>query len=164
MKKRITPKARTENLVVQELDGEVLIYDLNIGKAFCLNESSALVWQACNGSNDVSEISDLLGKHLNSTVDDDFVWLALDQLKKENLIENKEEVVVDFNGMSRRDVIRKVGLASVAALPFVSSLVTPPVSHAQSLACNQRNCTADVTCTAVGCGTCNMASGKCRNP
>ena len=50
MKKRIAPKARKENLVVQESNGEVLIYDLDTNKAFCLNETSALVWQACDGN------------------------------------------------------------------------------------------------------------------
>ncbi len=64
MKNHIVPKARKENLVVQELDGEVLIYDLNTNKAFCLNEASALVWQACDGNKDVSEIRKSLGKQL----------------------------------------------------------------------------------------------------
>ncbi len=75
MKKNIIPKARRENLVVQELNGEVLIYDLDTNKAFCLNESSALVWQACDGSKDVSEIRNSLGKQLNSSINDDFVGL-----------------------------------------------------------------------------------------
>ncbi len=34
MKKHVAPKAREENLVVQEFDGEVLIYDLNTNKAW----------------------------------------------------------------------------------------------------------------------------------
>ncbi len=143
MKNHIVPKARKENLVVQELDGEVLIYDLNTNKAFCLNEASALVWQACDGNKDVSEIRKSLGRQLNSPVNDDFVWLALDQLKKENLIENKDEIVADFNGMSRREVIRKVGFASVVALPLISSLVAPPAISAQSApirsACSTNN-------------------------
>ena len=166
MKNHIVPKARKENLVVQELDGEVLIYDLDTNKAFCLNEASALVWQACDGNKDVSEIRNSLGKQLKSPVNDDFVWLALDQLKKENLIENKDEVVVDFNGMSRREVIRKVGIASVVALPIISSLVAPPAISAQSAGactvttnkpagcpCNSNNECASGNCGAPGQGT-----------
>jgi hypothetical protein len=160
MKKNIAPKARKENLVVQELGGEVLIYDLDTNKAFCLNEASALVWQACDGNKDVSEIRSLLGKQLNSTVNDDFVWLALDQLKKENLIENKDEVAVDFNGMSRRDVIKKVGLASVIALPVVASLVAPKAAMAAST-CGQP-CSGGTN----GCGagnTCPDCAGTANN-
>ncbi|HZH35571.1 MAG TPA: hypothetical protein VEX64_12070 [Pyrinomonadaceae bacterium] len=37
------PKARENDLVVQELKDEVLIYDLKINKAYCLNETSAAI-------------------------------------------------------------------------------------------------------------------------
>lgn len=37
------PKGRTNDIIVQELDGEVLIYNLKDNKAFCLNETSSLV-------------------------------------------------------------------------------------------------------------------------
>ena len=30
--------------------------------------------------------------------------------------------------------------------------------------CTDISCTADITCTTLGCGTCNQATGKCRNP
>jgi hypothetical protein len=153
MKNHIVPKARKENLVVQELDGEVLIYDLDKNKAFCLNEASALVWQACDGNKDVSEIRNSLGKQLNSPVNDDFVWLALDQLKKENLIENKDEIAADFNGMSRRSVIKKVGLAVVVALPLVTSLVAPTAAAAQSLVACGAACTDSNQCPDI-CKNC----------
>ena len=164
MKNHIVPKARKENLVVQELDGEVLIYDLNTNKAFCLNEASALVWQACDGNKDVSEIRKSLGKQLNSTVNDDFVWLALDQLKKENLIESEGEISTPFDGLSRREIIRKVGLATLVALPIVSSLVAPMAVHAASVCASGScrcpnatpatgNCAGSTTPTTVNCNT-----------
>lgn len=160
MKKNVAPKARRENLVVQDLNGEVLIYDLDTNKAFCLNETSALIWQACDGNKDVSEIRNSLGKQLGSVVNDDFVWLALDQLKKENLIENKDEVAVDFNGMSRREVIKKVGLGTMIALPIVASLTAPMAIHAAS------TCTGACTCSngsATSCSStaCNSAITGC---
>ncbi len=71
------PQGRQDNLVVQELNGEVLIYDLKVNKAFCLNDTSAQVWQACDGTKSVTEISQLISKEQNSLVDEDFVWLAL---------------------------------------------------------------------------------------
>jgi hypothetical protein len=30
--------------------------------------------------------------------------------------------------------------------------------------CTAVACASDVTCTALGCGTCNMGQGKCKNP
>jgi hypothetical protein len=51
------PQGRQDNLVVQELNGEVLIYDLKVNKAFCLNDTSAQVWQACDGQNRLPKLA-----------------------------------------------------------------------------------------------------------
>ena len=85
MKKDIKPLSRKDEIVVQELNGEVLIYDLRTNKALCLNETSSLVWEACDGNTSVSEISRSISRKLNAPANDDLVWLALDQLKKEKL-------------------------------------------------------------------------------
>jgi hypothetical protein len=161
MKNDFTPKSRKENLVVQELEGEVLIYDLEKNKAFCLNQTSALVWQSCDGSHTIAEISDAVGKQLNSQVNEDFVWLALDQLSKENLIENKTEVENKFTGMSRREAVRKVGLASLVALPVIASLSTPV--YAQGTCVLGGTCTCTGTNTGAG-NTCTPAAGSTCNP
>jgi len=155
--------ARKEGLVIQEMPDEVLVFDLETNKAHCLNETAAFVWKACDGKNSVADITKLFGNQSGTTVPEDLVWLALDQLKKENLIENTDEIVVDYNGMSRREVIRKVGLASVVALPLISSLVAPPAASAQSTTCNPNG---TGTNQASGCpcnGNGNCASGlDCR--
>jgi hypothetical protein len=169
MNEDFTPKSRKENLVIQELEGEILIYDLEKNKALCLNETSALVWQSCDGSRTIASISDVIGKQLNSQVNEDLVWLALDQLSKENLIENKDEVKSKFAGMSRREAVRKVGLASLIALPVIAA-ITAPVA-AQSASCTNNppgtpGClpNGNVGCTSPQqCCSCNCAvmSGNC---
>ncbi len=126
------PLGKRNNVVVQELDGEVLIYDLTENKAFCLNETSALVWQACDGERNVSEISRFVSEKLNSPANEDLIWFALDQLKKEKLIANEEVVTDYFAGLSRREVIKKVGLGTMIALPMVASMVAPLAVQAQS--------------------------------
>ena len=50
------PMARQNGLVVQEMPDEVLVYDLDTNKAHCLNNSAALVWRACDGTNSVADI------------------------------------------------------------------------------------------------------------
>lgn len=132
MKQNIQPTARQKNLVVQDFENEVLIYDLGSNKAFCLNQTSALVWQFSNGRNSVADIADLMSKKMKILVSEEVVWLALDQLKKDNLLENYEEFDINFNGLTRRQVIKKVGLASMIALPLVSSVVAPSAAMAQS--------------------------------
>lgn len=161
MKNNFKPVPRKENVVIQELGGEVLIYDLKTNKAHCLNETSALVWQACDGDRNVSDITKQVSEKLNAPATDDLVWLALDQFKKDELIVNGSEINGFFGGMSRREVIRNVGLASVIALPLVSSLVAPKAASAASVApaaCN----TADAGDTFIG-GTCpqNCAGAAC---
>lgn len=140
MKKETAPQSRKENLVVQEIDGEILIYDLQNDKAFCLNSTSALVWQACDGNRNIKEISDFVSQKLNSPTNDDLIWLALEQLKKEKLIDKSTEPDGRFAGLSRRDVIKKIGLASAVALPVVASMVAPLAAHAAS-GCPTAACT-----------------------
>jgi hypothetical protein len=177
------PAIRRNNLVIQDLKSETLIYDLDANKAFCLNETSALVWQLSDGSKSVSEISREIGKKLNQPANEDLVWLALDQLKKEGLMEENQEVESPFVGMSRREVIRKVGLGTMIALPIVTGLVAPTAAMAQSagvaVACscpngqvanatsctNSPECGGGQTCTGVNCNAggnnCGTLNGTC---
>lgn len=152
MKKNNIPKARKDGLVIQELDGETLIYDLDTNRAVCLNQTSTLIWQNCDGTKTVSEISAFLANELNNPANEDLIWLALDQLKKENLIENSKELETKFEGVSRREVIRKIGLGTMVALPIVTGLIAPMAVHAQS-ACG--------TVTACSCNGDNPAGTRC---
>jgi len=126
------PQNRKDDIVVLELDGEVLLYDQKTNKAFNLNKTSSLIWELCDGKHSLSEISRLLGEKLNAPVDEGLVWLALEQMRQESLIENEVVLPESLVGLSRRQAIRKVGLAAVITLPFISSLVAPTALHAQS--------------------------------
>jgi hypothetical protein len=178
---RTNPKSRETELVVQELKGELLIYDLNNNKAFCLNETSAIIWNLCDGQSTVTDITKQAGKKLKQAVTDDLVWLALDQFKKDNLLDSNQEIEIKFDELSRREVIRKVGFASLVALPVIASLVAPTAAMAQSrrsgggsasscgtscassAACTTgvcRNCSGPGTC-AGGINTCGNLGGPC---
>ena len=145
------PKARNENIVVNELKDEVLVYDLTTSEAFCLNETSSKVFNACNGE---TTFADLRTKN---KLTNDVIYLALDGLKKKNLIDG--DYTSPFAGMNRREVIRKVGLASMIALPMISALVAPPAAHAASGAGLLPNGSACTQATASSC-----ASGNCSSP
>ena len=145
------PTARKEGLVIQEMPDEVLVFDLETNKAHCLNETAAFVWKACDGKNSIADITKLFGNQSGTPVQEDLVWLAIDQLNENNLLE--AELKADFNGQSRREVIKKIGLAAVIALPIVSSLVAPTAAWA--IACsgtvsscvqNGQNCNAGTPC------------------
>lgn len=149
------PISRKDELVVQELNGEVLIYDLRVNKAFCLNETSALVWQACDGSKTVDEI----GKQLGS---EDMAWLALSDLIKQNLVEHELATPTKFEGMSRREVVKSLGMGSMLAIPVIAALVAPVAAQGESL-CGMF-CQSDSECMFPGPEACGFCSGDFTNP
>jgi hypothetical protein len=153
MKSRHTPVSRQANLVIQELDREVLIYDLSENRAYCLNQTSAMVWQACDGTKNITEISQLISQKLKVSANEDLVWFALEQLKKEHLIENAADLPNHFDGLSRREVVKRVGLGTLVALPIVASLVAPTAVQAQT-----QNC---LTCVKFNSG--DICSSFCAN-
>jgi hypothetical protein len=153
------PNSRTKDLVVQELENEVLIYDLKINQAFCLNETSALVFQLCNGKNSVSDLSDLMSRNFKALVTEDFIHLILSELRKNNLLENDDEPGHHFEELSRREIVKRVGLTSIIALPLILSIIAPSAAMAAS------GCTlfAPGTIDTTGCFTspadCNLNFG-----
>jgi len=167
------PKIRTSNIVVQELADETLVYDLNANKAFCLNETSKLIWQHCDGKNSLESIASKLTKHFNKPVSEEIVYLAIEQFDSDELLENdtSQGFSQHFRGQSRREVIRKVGIGSMIALPIISSIVAPQAINAQSVAgvlgactdvVNSSDCQPGLTCKATCQFNC-AGSVCCRN-
>jgi hypothetical protein len=126
------PVSRRANVVVRELENEVLLYDLTLHKAYCLNPTSALVFQFCDGSNSVAAISDLMSKELKTLVNEDLVWLALKQLKQQNLLEPEEAITSQVTGFSRRELLKKARLSSLVMLPAIVAIVAPTAVMAAS--------------------------------
>jgi len=161
------PLARNHKIVVQNLPDEILIYDLNINKAYCLNSTSALVYRLCDGNHSIPQISQNLSSKLKQSVSEDMIRLALDEMKKQDLLSNSDELETGFEGLSRRDVIRHVGLASIVALPLISTVVAPVAANAQSAACtngpiqpnDQGSCPVNERCSGGTCIPC-IAGGQ----
>ena len=147
------PVARQQNLVIQEMTDETLVYDLKTNKAHCLNKTAAAVWKSCDGNNTIAEIAGLIKGTNGAAVGEDFIWLAIDQLNEKNLL--AEEMPAKFNGQTRREVIKKVGLAAIVALPIVTSLVAPTVASAGS------QCATGTTCTCTLSSPCPSGGGTC---
>lgn len=120
------PAARTTDIVVQDLGKEILIYDLKTHKAYSLNETSSIVYQAYDGK---TTFEQLRTRHRFTN---EIIFLAINELKKENLIDTAEEYGFALTEMSRREAIRKVALASAIALPLISSLTVPTAAMAAS--------------------------------
>src|SRR5262245_19716845 len=105
------PRARSERLIVEELEDELLVYDLDRHRAHSLNPSAALVWRHCDGRASVAEVATLLEQQLGLPRDEEVVWLALRRLQSAHLLHDR---LAEESGAqpSRRTLVRRLGLVS----------------------------------------------------
>ncbi|MDH3493842.1 MAG: PqqD family protein [Acidobacteriota bacterium] len=157
MKNSQRPIARKKDLVIQKMPDELLVYDMDTGRAHCLNQTVAQVWEACDGKNSVADIAESMEENSVAGVNEDIVWLAIDQLQNHALLEKSAEI--SLSGQSRRDLIKKIGFASAVAIPVIASLAAP----SSALAAASCSCVSDGDCgTQPACPStaCNM-NGVC---
>jgi hypothetical protein len=154
-REQLMPEARKQGLVVQELSGEVLVYDRQRDKAHCLNSTAALVWERCDGKTSVSQIARAIEGQINAPVDDDVIWLGVQQLNKVHLLQERAELPVQETGLSRRDLIKRIGVAAAVALPVVTSIIAPTAAQAANCLASGVACTSSAQCCSGVCsGTC----------
>jgi len=147
------PMARRDGLLIETLPDEVLVYDLDRKKAHCLNQTAALIWNRCDGKTSVTELTQILKDISQEPVDDEVIWLALDQLGKSHLLAERIARPDETPRLSRRQLMRRVGLA--VSLPLVVSILAPTASA--SLSCVGRNCIGNPGV----CGLCTCNGTTC---
>jgi Coenzyme PQQ synthesis protein D (PqqD) len=137
----MNPRGRRDQLLVEELPGELLVYDLVHNKAHCLNQTASFVWQQCDGATSVPEIAARLPRELGLPADDALVWLALAQLGRAGLLHDQAPPT-GRKLLGRRDLIRKLGLTGSLAmlLPLVSTAMIPAAAEAASNPCTPPDC------------------------
>ena len=158
------PKARSENLVVQTLLGETLVYDITTNEAHCLNETAAFIWSRCSGDVSIDEIAASVSASFGKPVDADLVNFAVKELNDRKLLSSD---AMDLPAMpSRREAIKRIGLVSAITLPVIASIVAP----SNVLASSSCGCTTPSQCPSQagnacppGAFTCN-ANGICAVP
>ena len=156
----LVPHARQDELVVEKLPDETLVYDLKRHKAHCLNRTAALVWQHCDGQTSVAEIATLLEEQLATPADEAVVWMALDRLERAHLLQERGQQGAETPRYSRRQVVRRLGQIGIA-IPMVVSIVAPRAAHAAS-------CITLAECIARLFGPCGgeevCGTGQCCKP
>ncbi len=141
----LMPRARQDELVVEQLPDETLVYDLKRHKAHCLNRTSALAWSRCDGRTTVAEVAALLEGELKIPADEAVVWMALDRLGRAHLLKDRVTLPADRTRYSRREVLRTLRrVAGISLLlPVIESIVSPLAAAQQS------NCVDVDTCEKV---------------
>jgi len=140
------PRARTENLVVREVDDETLVYDIERDEAHCLNQTAALIWKRCDGKTTATQAARALGKELDTTVDADLVWLAVRQLQRFHLVGAAGE----SPSVSRRELVLKYAPLALA-LPVIVSITAPTTVQAASCAGLGQSCATLLCCPGFFC-------------
>ena len=129
----------------------MLVYDEEGHRAHCLNRTAALVWKSCDGRTNVPAIAERVGAQLSAPVSEEVVWLALDQLAEFELLTARESSSPrPSNLMSRRKLLKRLGVAAAVTLPLVTSVVSPTAAEAQS-PCNETNCPPPMCCSGGVC-------------
>jgi Coenzyme PQQ synthesis protein D (PqqD) len=117
-------------LLVEQVETEHLIYRSDSVDAAALNEAAAAVFALCDGQRDVDAIVTALrddGRDLGR----DEVLLALRELAEAGLIDSTPVET----GPSRRDLLRRLGAGTIAAVAIpVVELISGPSMAAASTA------------------------------
>jgi hypothetical protein len=123
------PRARTSRLVTRDLGDELLVYDLERHKAYCLNQVARQVFRHCDGATPIPVMARRIGAALGAPIDEGTVRLGLLHLEKARLLDGPVDPVLRT---SRREVLRGLGRAAVVVLPLVSAITVPTSAQAQA--------------------------------
>lgn len=160
----VMPRSRTDQLVVQELPFETMVYDLEQHKAHCLNTTATLVWKNCNGRRSVREIRDVVSGDLDVECGDDVVILALAQLQRARLLEGSQFAATSVVQTRRQVLARIAGIGGLAiALPVVTSILAPSAAEASTCLGTDAICTSPAQCCSLNCVIAGSPPlGKCQ--
>ena len=136
-----------------EVMGEVLVYDLEHHRAHCLNPPAAVVFKHCDGTRSVADLAGVLRRELGAPADSECVWIALDRLAEAKLLQGRVSRPARAGRLSRRALIRRIGVAVL--LPAVTSVVAPTPAEAAA------TCVSDCTGQAFGTPCSSTAPANC---
>jgi hypothetical protein len=142
--------------VVKTVGDEVLVYDLVRHRAHSLNRAALAVWRRLDGRTAVGEVARRLHEDLDGLADEGTVWLALRELDRAELLETP---LPRPAGLSRRQWLRRAGVAAGASAGLVPAVTTILVPAASAQASPQTSGCAGTSCST---GTCPGGSGNCR--
>jgi hypothetical protein len=158
---QLLPRARNSQLVTEEVAGELLVYDLNSDRAHCLNPTAAMVWTHCDGLTTVEEIGQLLEGQMNAAVAGEVVWLALEQLEKSHLLQEPFVPPERSEQVSRRTLIKRLGIAAAVTMPLVTSIIAPTAVSAATCGASGAPCTVNSDCCSNNCVDNGRGSFEC---
>jgi hypothetical protein len=142
--------------VTRELGDELLVYDLERHKAYCLNQVAMQVFRHCDGETTIPDMARRVGDALGLAIDEQAVRLGLVRLEKAHLLDGPVGLTVHT---SRREMLRTLGRAAAVVVPLVTAITVPTSAEAANTGCIPLNgrcepepnrCCPGLQCTGVG--------------
>jgi hypothetical protein len=146
------PVARSEEVLVQHVESETVVYDERVKTAHALRPLAAAVFMYADGNNTVDEIAELAAYRLDQSVSVADVTEALEQLEACDLLELQGDIL--SAGISRRTALKTFAAAGAGTM-LVSSIVAPFAS-----ATTLGNYGTGYTCAYVNSSTQNTIVGS----
>lgn len=129
MKDKTAPRRIRELISIQQIGTETLVYDERRHKAFCLNESSSVVWFLADGARTIAEIRAAASVQLKTSVSEDLVLFAITELRKDGLVE-PAPVEEAAPAVSRRVMLRRLGESGALLIPMIAAVLAPTAAQA----------------------------------
>lgn len=131
----LLPRARQDKLLSEAVGNDLMVYDEERHHAHSLNQTAALVWQHCDGKTTIADMAALLHDKLNLPADEKLVSLAVQQLDKARLLQDRPTQPARASrtaGFTRREMLGTLALAGMGALlaPLVTSIIVPTMQDA----------------------------------
>lgn len=131
------PRGLRQELSIQQVGDETLIYDERRHKACCLNLVSSAVWKYCDGTQSVTQIAAALSADLSKPATEEIVRLALAQMEENGLLEPHphlpaEASLAGLGPISRRSMMAKVGAGAAVMLPAIAMVLAPRPADASA--------------------------------
>jgi hypothetical protein len=147
------PRIRA-GLLCNELDGQMLIYNQHADSIHLLDPTTARVFEllqmgARTKEEIVSKLPDIDGSQSGAALFD----LAIEELRKAELLDERGSSAAPITGINRRELLRKVAVTGVAA-----AIVPTIVTLSATRAFGQGSCLPKKACCNVDADCC---SNKC---
>jgi len=155
------PAARENDLLLEQVGDETVVYDLDTKNVHCLSPLAAAVFASCDGRMRPAAAASIASDRLGRDVTEDEVLAAVAQLEERDLFSSATLKLHNGNGISRRDFARRGALAGAAAFaaPLITSIAAPTAAMAASgIASGCAGCGKNPDCVSNHC--CQSNAGK----
>ena len=128
------PRSVQQHISTQQVGAETLVYDELRHMAFCLNATSSAVWRLADGRRSIAQIATASSLELCAMVSEELVCYAVEELRRDGLMEAASSRCEDCAGDSpRRAMLQRLGVGGAHAAAGGGRRLSHPPRHEAAL-------------------------------